>query len=309
VGAEPRGTGIRTPGDSTAVLGRIAGTRRGLAGPPLQVLSALERGIFALQANDYAKAIDLLNEADAILEGLNETVFRINILVSLGRAHLGMGNVEAALAATERATAIHRAHGLASIESIDPEGLWWQHSQSLAANGKAAAAQRALATAYKFLVAPVAHVSDEGLRRNYFNKSRERREIVGAWLASNRTKSGARRQVPHLAGTSSLREPFERLADTGLRLNELRSSEELQEFLIDEATELSGGERVLLVLETPDGGARWQARWSRAEKTRKRCSRRSPPCCWMCSAVEPSRLHTRRSAPTHSTNARASSRL
>ena len=214
------------------------------------------RGIFALQANDYAKAIDFLNEAEAILEGLNETVFRINILVSLGRAHLGMGNVEAALAATERATTIHRAHGLASIESIDPEGLWWQHSQSLAANGKAAAAQRALATAYKFLVAPVAHVSDEGLRRNYFNKSRERREIVGAWLASNRTKSGARRQVPHLAGTSSLREPFERLADTGLRLNELRSSEELQEFLIDEATELSGGERVLLVLETPDGGAR-----------------------------------------------------
>ncbi len=38
-----------------------------------------------------------------------------------------------------------------------------------------------------------------------------------------------------------------------LRLNELRSASELHDFLIDEATELSGAERVLLVLETPDG--------------------------------------------------------
>src|SRR5439155_26204997 len=48
-------------------------------------------------------------------------------------------------------------------------------------------------------------------------------------------------------------EPFERLVDTGLRLNELRSAAELHEFLIDEATELSGAERVLLVLEAPQG--------------------------------------------------------
>ena len=51
----------------------------------------------------------------------------------------------------------------------------------------------------------------------------------------------------------SLREPFQRLTDTGLRLNALRSSVELQQFLIDEATELSGAERVLLLLETAKG--------------------------------------------------------
>jgi GAF domain-containing protein/CheY-like chemotaxis protein/tetratricopeptide (TPR) repeat protein len=213
-------------------------------------------GYFALETNDYAQAITYLTEAEEILDGLNERVLQINVLASLGRACLSVGNVEAALAATERGTAIHRALGQGSIEGIDPEGLWWQHSQSLTANGKAAAARRALATAYGFLVAPVAHVSDEGLRRNYFNKSRERREIVAAWLASTSKRSpGAKRRIPHLAGTSSLREPFERLADTGLRLNELRSSEELHEFLLDEATELSGGDRVLLVLETPAGAS------------------------------------------------------
>ena len=63
-------------------------------------------------------------------------------------------------------------------------------------------------------------------------------------------RSGASHTLP---ARTSLREPFERLVDTGLRLNELRSAAELHEFLIDEATELSGAERVLLVLETPTG--------------------------------------------------------
>ena len=47
-----------------------------------------------------------------------------------------------------------------------------------------------------------------------------------------------------------MREPFERLVDSGLRLNELRSDRELHDFLIDKATELSGAQRVLLVLDT-----------------------------------------------------------
>ena len=76
------------------------------------------------------------------------------------------------------------------------------------------------------------------------------REIIAAWLKdAHRRRLSTARRTAHLAGEASLREPFERLVDTGLRLNELRSAEELHEFLIDEATELSGAERVLLVLE------------------------------------------------------------
>jgi len=47
-----------------------------------------------------------------------------------------------------------------------------------------------------------------------------------------------------------LRGRFERLVDTGLRLNELRGERELHQFLIAAATELSGAQRVLLVLDT-----------------------------------------------------------
>jgi len=56
-----------------------------------------------------------------------------------------------------------------------------------------------------------------------------------------------------LRADTNLREPVERLVYSGLRLYELGSESELHEFLIDEATELSGAQRVLLVLDTDDG--------------------------------------------------------
>ena len=94
--------------------------------------------------------------------------------------------------------------------------------------------------AYRFLLKGIAGLSDEGLRRNYLNKIEAHREIVHAWLKDARKRRlSAERRAAHLTGDTNLREPFERLVDTGLRLNELRSADELHEFLIDEATELS----------------------------------------------------------------------
>jgi len=68
-----------------------------------------------------------------------------------------------------------------------------------------------------------------------------------------------RRRLPraqagaHLAAAADLRLPFERLVDIGLCLNELRNADALHAFLIDAAAELSGAERVMLVLETDTG--------------------------------------------------------
>ena len=84
---------------------------------------------------------------------------------------------------------------------------------------------------------------------------------VGAdasWVPGGRAdrrpgKGGVPAGLPHRQGNAGAGRPCERRADTGLRLNELRSATGLHEFLIDEATELSGGERVLLALETPQG--------------------------------------------------------
>ena len=71
--------------------------------------------------------------------------------------------------------------------------------------------------------------------------------------SQKKTKASHPDRPRSASASRRLREPFKRLFDAGLRMNELRASAELHEFLIDEATEISGGERVLLVLESPQG--------------------------------------------------------
>ncbi len=214
----------------------------------------LNRGLFALEDRDAVTAIPLLAKAEEILRSKDAVALECVALTALIQAHLIAKDPAAALRCSERGTAIHRAHGLIEIEGMDAAELWWWHSRALAATGKVALARRAVDTAYGFVTAAIAGLSDEGLRRNFLNKRKIRREVIRAWLDySAGGKEPSRRRPPHLAGASSLREPFERLADTGLRLNELRSANEIHDFLIDEATELSGAERVLLVLESPTG--------------------------------------------------------
>jgi len=129
--------------------------------------------------------------------------------------------------------------------------MLWEHYCALRENRRDAAARRALATAYAYVSKRVRKITDEGLLRNYLSKNPNGSKIVPAytkeWLAR---KHAAGAKPLHLAVRGNLREPFERLAEAGLRLNEIRSTAELTEFLIDEATEISGAQRVLLILES-----------------------------------------------------------
>ncbi len=176
---------------------------------------------------------------------------RLAALTDAASAHLAAGHPAAALAATRRVTDQHRAMRFALLDMVKPSKLWWRHSQALRANGRSTEARKALERAWGQLLGSFLSLSDEGMRRNYLNKRQENRELVLAWLEHARDRKLPRRQrEAHLAGKMSLAASFERLVDTGLRLNEIKSERELHEFLVDEVTELSGAERVLLVLET-----------------------------------------------------------
>jgi GAF domain-containing protein len=167
-----------------------------------------------------------------------------------GRVQLDQGDPASALKSTTKATELHRAQGFAKTDTMAAQEIWWRHSQALAANRKTKEAHQALERAYKLLLEPIANLRDEGLRRNYLNKVGVNREIIEAWLADRANRSLPRKRLlAHLAIESNVREPFQRLADTGLRLNALHTPREIQEFIVEEATEISGGERVLLVLD------------------------------------------------------------
>src|SRR6266487_1742722 len=179
-----------------------------------------------------------------------EPAREIGDLALLGQAYVAQGNFTAALKATSQAVKMHRAVGFPFIDDHPAQDIWWRHTLILQANGKKAEARDALKMAYNFLLQGIASLQDVGLRRNYLNKVAINREIIQAWVKEN-----ARRKLPneqlfaHLASESNIREPFQRLAEISLELNTLHDVKEIQTFLVEEATELSGGERVMLILE------------------------------------------------------------
>ncbi|MEO8305831.1 MAG: GAF domain-containing protein [Betaproteobacteria bacterium] len=215
---------------------------------------ALCYGQIAMTAGDPRTALPFIEESVRGVSGRTETSYEIGFLTLLGATYLELGNAAAAIAATKRATDLYRARERRSLDTmVSPAQVWWRHAQALAASGQSGAARKALESAYALLVEGITNLSDEGLRRSYLNKIGDNREIIRAWIEhAHRHRLSKKRRTAHLAGEADLRAPFERLVDTGVRLNELRSAEELHEFLVDEVTELSGAERVLLVLEATD---------------------------------------------------------
>ncbi len=175
---------------------------------------------------------------------------RIQCQAELGAALLADGRLREALAHTQHATDELGRAANAALDSMDPCAIWWRHAQALAANRRTAQSTAALRRAYRHLLKSIGGLGDEGLRRNAINKRDERREVVVAWLAHARGARLPRSQwTAHLAGGVDFGDSVARLVDAGLRLNELRSADELVDFLVDEATELSGAQRVLVVLD------------------------------------------------------------
>ncbi len=173
---------------------------------------------------------------------------------NLAEALLAVGDAQGALRATTRSTKLHRSAGLGFTDTLNAYHHWWNHYRALAANGRADEAWAALQQAYALLLENVRSVRDEGLRRNCLNKVRLNRELVESWLRESAQRGlPEAERIAHLNLESHVGEPFKRLVDTGMRLNELRSARELHDFLIDEVTELTGAQRVLLVLDESAG--------------------------------------------------------
>src|SRR5205085_11246763 len=121
-----------------------------------------EEGDAAAAARHYQAGAQIAHEA---VLGM-ETV----LLSKLGEAQLACGKKTAALKATAKATAVHRARSFAKPDRWTSQEIWWRHAQALSAGKKGGQAHEALERAYGFLVDRIAHLRDAGLRRSYLNK-------------------------------------------------------------------------------------------------------------------------------------------
>ncbi|HYN61350.1 MAG TPA: hypothetical protein VET87_17670, partial [Rubrivivax sp.] len=194
----------------------------------------------ALAEGDVAGALKRLR---AFLRQVraHEPGLELYVLIPLARALLLQGDAAAALRATQRGIELQRERGFARTGFGQSQDIWWWHHCALAALERDDEAWTALQQAHGLMLVAVRNLHDEGLRRSYLNKLQVNRELVPAWL-----RASAQRGLPddqrleHLRLPSSLADPFKRLVDSGLRLNQLRSEAALHDFLIDEVTELSG---------------------------------------------------------------------
>ncbi len=220
-----------------------------LGDPGMDIALAITQGDLALiegklttAIRQYRSVVEIAHQAGMPHE--------ITGLTLLGKAQLLSGNPRAALIASTKATDLHRSLSFITLDTLSSQEIWWRHAQASIANGKMEQGQEALERAYGFLLESISNLGDEGLRRNYLNKVSGNRELLKDWVEDGlRRKLSQERIYAHLAIESSLREPFERLADTGLRLNTLHKLSEIRSFLVEEATELTGGERVVLIRE------------------------------------------------------------
>ena len=231
-------TGARAYADEVEALGLAR------QNPGFRSEIARLRGEIDMAEGDAAAAAARFREA---LAHSPSPAQRMADLSLVAWAELAGGHLPAALAASAEAAGLHAAQRLAPLENLDLPALWWRRFEALRAAGRRRESGVALGRAYRFLCLRMGGVSDEGLRRNALAKRPVARAIVQAWLAT-----GGRPR--HLAGAVRLDERFGRQVDVGLRLAELGTGPELHEFLVDESAEVSGAERVLLVLE--DGGGR-----------------------------------------------------
>jgi signal transduction histidine kinase/DNA-binding response OmpR family regulator/HPt (histidine-containing phosphotransfer) domain-containing protein len=185
---------------------------------------------------------------------VNNPGFVLYILIHLAAALLLQGDVPAALDATTRGVALHKAQGFARANFCQSQDIWWWHSQALCASGQDDEGWAALQCAHAILLDGVRNLHDEGLRRSYLHNVAVNHNIVRAWLAeADRRKLPEAQRLACLSIENHLGEPFRRLVDTGMRLNELGGSVGLRDFLIEEVAELCGAQRVLLVLDDAAG--------------------------------------------------------
>jgi signal transduction histidine kinase/DNA-binding response OmpR family regulator len=217
--------------------------------PSMDLALAGTRGVLARASGDFGAAARHFARGAEIATRVGGST-ESRYLTLTGEAELLGGNVAAAVAATTKATDMHRAQGYPKPDGFSAQEIWWRHAQALEAAGKRVHAAKASARAYRLLCQGIRSLRDEGLRRNYLNKVDANRQILAAWVAdATKRKIPKGERLPHLAVHANPREPFQRLVDTGLRMNALRTVDEIRDFVVEEATELCGGERVLLIVE------------------------------------------------------------
>mgnify|MGYP000107445693 CR=1 FL=1 len=188
----------------------------------------------------------------------------------LGAAYLALGDWEAADRCTLEAVANLESAGNAG--DYRAQDVWWVRYQVLKAAPARAGeallddqAWEVLQQAREAMMAGIATLSDEGLRRNYLNRVEVNRNIITEWArqSASRRAAGhdsspeiltvAEAPAPLALELERVEDRLKRVLAISVRMNETREVDQLLEYVMDQVIELSGAERGFLVLLDESG--------------------------------------------------------
>ena len=212
-----------------------------------------------LDALEEGKSLDIPENASA--------------LAWLSAVYLAQGKLDLAFQATTQGLAYLSAHGNTTGE-LPLNEFWWLRYKTLTALASLSPradlgvgeadleelALKALDLAREAMLEPIANLSDDGLRRNYFNKVSINRQIVQEWLRIAKERGlPLNPLIDHFSRPGDLQGQFQRMLDIGVRLNSRASTQDLPGFIMDEVVELTGADRARLYLMDETGGRKLAA--------------------------------------------------
>jgi signal transduction histidine kinase/CheY-like chemotaxis protein len=243
-------------------LGSIAGARRVLneafaamrqvGDRATEALCIMLQGRLALYEADPVPADDLLRVAGLTMRELDLPDLG-SALALAGQARLLVDDLAGASSLTAQAASL-RVETPDAVFELPGQEMWWARYQALRAEGEQGKAWAALDRARGEMLATIATLTDEGLKRNYLNKVMVNRLIVPAWLGEARSRGEPLAALTGaLTARDSIEGQVERMLEIGVRLNSRAEADDLPQFIMDELVELTGAERAALYLCDDDG--------------------------------------------------------
>ena len=174
-----------------------------------------------------------------------------------------LGDTPSVRGATLKALGSIQPEDFGNSEALPDETAWWCYRalSPKSASGKISKeAWRALDIGRQAVLVPLESMSDAGLRRGYLHRVRFRRLLLKEWLRQAPShgvgQPGLAEFTRQVQRPGRLDDIFQRLLTVGVRLNAQHDAAKLPEQIIEEISELTGGERIALVLLDENGNRR-----------------------------------------------------
>jgi tetratricopeptide (TPR) repeat protein len=177
-------------------------------------------------------------------------------------AYLHKGDLEKASQFSKQAIDVAKMYGenAESSSSYLQQEIWWRRFLVLRALSKKSPSPdldeeiwQTINTSLHLVMVVIGNLSDNGLRRNYFNKIAINRQILRAWLEFASARNEPIDVLTNaVSSTGDFQEPFKRLIDIGVRLNERQNPDELAQAIISETIELTGADHAALFIRSGD---------------------------------------------------------